>query len=207
MKQNKGISVLNKRHFAALLSLLLIAASPTPIKLQKELILSNRIGILLPSGFESMPQEMINARYPSERRPDLVYTDETGAITLSFMHTVYKASPEQIDVYHSNFVSLFKSVYPTADWKGAEVKQINGQKVGYVEFITPAAADTRIYSLMFFTDVEGKFLLCTFRCDEEQHEYWMASAQQIMNSLTIFPAPSVSSQNILNPNLNTRVKF
>ncbi len=171
-------------HLIGLLSVVLISWTTPTIELEKRKILNDKVEILLPKEFEIMSEDMMKTKYPSERRPTLVYTNETGGINVAFNHTTSKASQQQIDAYKDNFVSMFRNLYPSAEWKGTGVKEINGRKVGYMELVTPAI-DTKIYNLMFFTDLDGRLLLCTFNCVDKEQKNWTESAKQIMNSLTI----------------------
>jgi hypothetical protein len=152
--------------------------------LEKRKILNDKVEILIPQEFEVMSEEMMKFKYPSERRPTLVYTDKTGGINVAFNHTANKASQQQIEAFKDSFVSTFKNLYPSAEWKGTGVKEINGRKVGYIELMTPAI-DTKIYNLMFFTDLDGTLLLCTFNCVDKKQKDWVGPAKQIMNSLTV----------------------
>ena len=94
------------------------------------------------------------------------------------------ASQDLIEPYIEYMVNTFKNIYPSAKWKDSGVKEINGRKVGYLKFITPAI-DTKIYNVMFFTDFDGKLLLSTFNCIEKSISEWEQTADEIMNSLRI----------------------
>ena len=61
---------------------------------------------------------------------------------------------------------------------------MNGRKVGFVELITPAI-DTKVYNLIFFTDLNGQLLLCTFNCTEKNIGQWQPAAKEIMASLKL----------------------
>ena len=127
---------------------------------------------------------MMKMKYPSERRPALVYTNKTGGINVALNLTQNKASQNLIPTYQDNFVKTFENLYPSADWKSKGIKEINGQKIGYLELITPAM-DTEIYNLIFFTDLDGKLLICTFNCTKKGMTEWTPIAKEIMNSLKI----------------------
>jgi hypothetical protein len=175
---------MKKRILINVLWFSLISLALTKVDLARKVILNNKVEILLPKEFEIMSEEMLNIKYPSNRRPTLVYTNETGSVNVAFNHTASKATQQQLDAYKNNFVSTFKNLYPSAEWKDSGVKEINGKKVGYIELVTPAV-DTKIYNLMFFTDLDGRLLLCTFNCVEESQAEWNESAKKIMNSLTL----------------------
>jgi hypothetical protein len=131
-----------------------------------------------------MSEEMMKLKYPSERRPTFVLTNKSGSINVAFNHTKNKASQDNIEHHKKVFEKTFKNLYPSAKWIDAGVKKVNGRKVGFQELITPAI-DTKIYNLMFYTDLEGRLLLCTFNCTVKDKKAWQKSAHEIMNSLTI----------------------
>jgi hypothetical protein len=167
-----------------LLSFIFVSWNSPIIDLEKRTILNNKVEVLIPKEFQIMSEEMMKTKYPSERRPTLVYSDKTGGINVAFNHTLNKATQQQIEPYKESLFSTFKDLYPSADWKGSGVREINGKKVGYLELVTPAI-DTKIYNLIFFTDLDGRLLLCTFNCVETKQQEWAGAAQQIMNSLRV----------------------
>lgn len=141
-----------------ILILALATAFTVAIDLEKKSLLSDKVELKIPRDFQMMSEEMMKIKYPSERRPTLIYTDETGGINVALNLTQNKASQDLVPAYKDNFVQMFKNMYPSADWKDNGIKEINGKKVGYLELVTPAI-DTEIYNLMFFTDLDGKLLL------------------------------------------------
>ena len=170
--------------FTTLLGAILSSWTFQTIELEKREILNDKVEILLPKNFGIMPDDMLQLKYPSANRPALVYSDEDGTVNIAFNHTANKASQKEIEKYKDVFVSTFKSSYPTAVWGEKGVKEINGRKVGFLEVTTPAI-DTKIYNLLFFTDVEGKLLICTFNCTSKKKSAWVESAKKIFNSFTI----------------------
>lgn len=165
-------------------TLFLVAATTANIELVTKILLDDTVQLKIPKDFTIMPEEMMKRKYPSERRPTVVYTNESGGINIALNATTHPASQEMIEGYRDNFVQTFKNLYPSADWKGNGVKLINGRKVGYLELVTPAV-DTEIYNLMFFTDVNGTLLLCTFNCTKKSITDWTPVALEIMNSLQV----------------------
>jgi hypothetical protein len=162
----------------------LTTAFTATIDLKIKSLLNDKVELKIPSDFEIMSEELMKVKYPSERRPTLVYSNESGGINVALNWTQNKASQELIKPYFDNLESTFRKSYPTGEWKDSGIKEINGKKVGYLELVTPAI-DTDIYNLIFFTDVEGKLLLCTFNCTKKSINEWTPTAKAIMNSLKI----------------------
>jgi hypothetical protein len=175
---------MKQRILTLALGLLIISWAPPTIELVKRNILKGKVEVLLPKDFEVMPDEMVRIKYNSDTRPTLVYSDKTGEVNVAFDHSAYKATQQQMGAFKDNFVSSFKQMHPSAEWKASGVQEINGRKIGFLELITPAT-DTRIYNLIFFTDLEGRLLLCTFNCVAGKHKEWMDQAHQIMKSLSV----------------------
>ena len=164
------------------ISILLYSAKILTIELELKLLLNDKVELKIPKDFQIMSEEMMALKYPSERRPTLIYTDESGGINVALNLTANKANQDMIPAYHNNFMNAFKNLYPSADWKDNGIKEINGKQLGYLEFVTPAI-DTEIYNLMFFTDMDGQLLLCTFNCTVKSMDDWTPVAHEIMNSL------------------------
>jgi len=173
-----------KLYCLSFLAFLLLSATFVKTNLELKTILDNKIEIKLPQEFDIMSEEMINFKYPSENRPTLIYTNEKGSINVAFNLLESLASQEEIQSYREYFVPYMTKLYPTAEWIEDGILEINNRKVGFIELISPAI-DTKIYNLMFFTDVDGKLLLCTFNCTTTNMKEWEAIAKEIMNSIVV----------------------
>ncbi|MDG1332233.1 MAG: hypothetical protein P8P74_07875 [Crocinitomicaceae bacterium] len=177
---------MNKIRIFGLTALAFVALTSFAIKidLDKKSLLNNRIELKVPAEFNIMSEEMMKIKYPSENRPKLVYSSETGGINVALTLSTSEADQESIPTYLADFKRAFKNAYPSADWKGSGVKTINDRKVGYIELVTPAL-DTEIYNLMFFTDLDGQLLICSFNCVKKNIAEWKPTAKEIMNSLKV----------------------
>lgn len=177
---------MNRIETIGLTSLIMLITTAFTISIELEIksLLNDRVELKIPKGFEIMSEEVMKMKYPSENRPTLIYTNETGGINVAINLTQNQASQQMIPAYKDNFLKTFKNVYPSAEWKDSGVKTVNGKQLGYLELITPAI-DTEIYNLIFFTELDGKLLLCTFNCTKKSIDQWTPIAKEIMNSLTI----------------------
>lgn len=168
----------------AILTIVLTASFVVNNDLEKKTLLNNKIELKVPKEFKVMSEDMMVIKYPSQNRPKLVYTNGTGGINVAVSLSQSEASQEMIPSFVDDFVAVFENAYPSADWKGKGVNTINGKEVGYLELVTPAL-DTKIYNLMFFTDLDGKLLICTFNCVKKSMGEWKSTAKEIMNSLKV----------------------
>lgn len=153
-------------------------------ELEKRSLLDDKIEILVPKGWKPMSEDLIKIKYPGARPPKYVLSDVTGGISLAFNHTDTRATQEQIEAYKGVLKSTLSNAFPEAEWLEDSVKMINGKKVGFCKVITNALSG-RIYNQMFFTDLDGKLLICSFNVVENKMKDWRISADEIMNSLTL----------------------
>lgn len=154
------------------------------VELEERSVLNDRVSIKLPKDFVIMSEEMMRVKYPSERRPTLVFTNESGGINVALNHTQNKATQAMIGDHQQVVHSTFKALYPSAEWYGEGVREINGRKMGMVELVTPAI-DTRIYNLIFFTDLDGRLLMGTINCTEKSIAEWKPIAHEVLGSVVV----------------------
>jgi len=154
------------------------------VELEKRSLLDDKIEILVPKGWKPMSEDLIKIKYPGARPPKYVLSDVTGGISLAFNHTDTRATQEQIEAFKGVLKSTLTNAYPEAEWIEDSVKEINGKKVGFCKVITNALS-RRIYNQMFFTDLDGKLLICSFNAVENKMKDWKSAADEIMNSLTV----------------------
>lgn len=159
-------------------------AATTNEKLEAKKVLNDKVEILIPKGFTVMSDEMAKEKYPMENRPSLIYTDEKGTINIAFSHTETPIQDSLLKDMKDPMKQAFSNMYQDATWYRDEVIQINGKNVGVFELLTPAA-DTKIYNLIFFTELDGKMLMTTFNCTEAQMEEWKPLAQEILMSYKV----------------------
>ncbi|MGK5510271.1 hypothetical protein [Brevibacillus formosus] len=164
-------------------------ATPAPTattndKLEAKKVLNDKVEILIPKGFTVMSEEMAKVKYPTQNRPSLIYTDEKGSINIAFSHTETPVQDSLLKDLKDPMKQAFTNLYKDATWYRDEVIQINGKNVGVFELLTPAA-DTKIYNLIFFTELDGKVLMTTFNCTEAQMEEWKPIAQEILMSYKV----------------------
>ncbi len=154
------------------------------IPFEEKSVLEDRVKIRLPETFTVMSPEIAALKYPSERRPNLIYTNESTSINIAFNHTQSPLHDTDMDAFKKSMVQILKKTQPLARWFEEGVRNVNGKNIGFCDFLAPAF-DVNIYNLLFFAELEGRALLCTFNCTEEEMEDWKPIAMGIMDSVKI----------------------
>ncbi|KGR87814.1 hypothetical protein CD31_05200 [Lysinibacillus boronitolerans JCM 21713 = 10a = NBRC 103108] len=152
------------------------------IGVMEQSLLDGKMTIRMPKLFSKMSTELAALKYPSDRRPNLIYTDESSSINLAFNLTPHRLQEEGVAAFQENMIDILEQAQPSADWLDTDVLKIDEKTVGFLEIITPAI-DGDIFNLMFFASIEGIALIGTFNCMEEDLETWRPIARAMMESL------------------------
>jgi hypothetical protein len=170
----------------------LFAFRSDTIEFDTKALLGNQVELKIPKGFIIMPEEMAKLKYASERRPTLIYSNETGDISVTLNITNTKATQAEIPVLKENLLNTYRRQYVGAKEKWDGLRVVNGRQVGFIEFGTVANQNTvygtsalefSSYNLIFFTDFRGMLLLCTVTCTNNDTKQWKQAAKEIMASL------------------------
>lgn len=172
-----------KTLFLVLIVLVTASATFHEIELVKHRIY-DEFSIKIPKTFDILPDSIVRIKYPNMRNPQLIYSNKQSTINVGFNHTKSPASQEQIGEMRDQLVSVLKASNAKTEWLGDGIETINGRQVGYANFISPAY-DSKIFNLMFFTDVDGRVMIGTFNCMEKDIPEWKDVAWEIMRSMEV----------------------
>lgn len=163
----------------------------TPL-LAEELVgitaLDGKVSLLAPAGFQPMPQEKLEFKYPASRRPTEVLSNESGSVTLAFRHADTRLNPAQVREAHTAISRMFHNLYPSAEWIRDEVIAQNGDTFMVMELTTPAI-DTTIHNIIYGASVDGRLLLIAFNVDVRQAKTWLSVGRRIMASIALKKTP------------------
>jgi hypothetical protein len=165
-------------------------AIPGPVvRIGKELVpfeertlLDGRIRLTLPKAFRIMPPHIAALKYPSQHRPGIIYTNDICTINVSLNYSQSALEDEDMEEFVEAMVQVLKRSQPQAKFLEEGLIPVDGQTVGYIDFIAQGL-DDNLYNLMFFAAVDGRALLCTFNCLAEDMDVWKRNARGIMKSL------------------------
>lgn len=159
-------------------------ATAAEIPLERTTILDYMVEVLVPKELRLLTEEEANVQYPFPARPALIYTSKDNSISLTFNHTQTTIAADKISEYKDSWAANYKKYYPAAEWLGDETIDVNGKKVGYVNYLLPYR-ETKKFNLVFFAEVDGRLLVGNFGCRLSQMDDWKPVVLEIMNSLTV----------------------
>lgn len=148
---------------------------------KKDTILE-KVVIELPKGLQKMTKEILSKNYAENVRPAVAYSNEDISATFSF-----STVPQRID--ESKLVELlpimeqqFETLYPQINWISKRMTKVSRKPFIKYEFISPTTKK-EVYSLVYFTEINGVLFISTFNCTIEQKNKWQSLARESMNSI------------------------
>ena len=154
------------------------------VELTQKTVVDGKLSLLVPDGFSEMTEAALELKYPSSRRPTLVYTNDTGSINVAINHTKSRMPLNEIDAFHRNMDGMFRNLYPSATWFASGIIHLQGRKWLNLDLRTPAI-DTEIRNLMAGTSVDGRLLLVSFNVTKELESGWLPVGEAILQSLRV----------------------
>lgn len=152
------------------------------IKFTEYRLFDSRMCILLPDHFSDMDSENARKKYPSEQRPQIIKTNQSGTVNFTFSLIEEEVRPEQLNGLRDGFHKAIKRLQP------ADIFLDQGEVPAYDRFCSwmdfrSYALDNDIYNLMFLCIIGGQLLLGMFNCPLREWMDWKEVLTQIMMSL------------------------
>ncbi|WP_332249087.1 hypothetical protein [Paenibacillus zanthoxyli] len=89
--------------------------------LELRTILDRQIAVYVPKSFNLMPPEEAKFKYPSEHRPQVIYTSSEGTINITFNPTETSLELEELPEFMEQMADVLRSVQPIRNWIGTEL--------------------------------------------------------------------------------------
>lgn len=152
------------------------------IYFERQPLAKETITMMLPKDFVPMSPDIARKKYPSEQRPETIFTDETGTINLMFQYMEGEESNTTIESFRNRIFGMMKRVNPGIKEREMGVVDAAGEQIAYVEFSNPVM-DGKLYNLMFYLAVKGRPLMGSFNCRTKEMKYWRSAAFEMMQSI------------------------
>ncbi|TQR96783.1 hypothetical protein [Paenibacillus ottowii] len=153
------------------------------ITLELRVILDGQMQVSVPKSFSLMPLEQAKFKYPSEYRPEVIYTSEDGTVNITFNRTESTLQDEELPEFVEQMADTLRAVQPIRNWLGTQViVNHSGLSIGVIRFVA-AGVDTNLYNEILLFTHAGQVMMGTFNCMESDMEVWLPVAENTVQSL------------------------
>ncbi|MBG9795950.1 hypothetical protein ABD76_27315 [Paenibacillus dendritiformis] len=159
------------------------------IPLEMRVIMDGQLEVSVPKLFKLMPLAQAKFKYPSEHRPEVIYTSEDGTVNITFNRTETPLAVEELPEFVEQMADVLRSVQPIRNWMGTQVVvNRSGLSIGLIRFIA-AGVDTNLYNEILLFVHTGQVMMGTFNCMESDMKAWLPVAENTVQSLHPVPSP------------------
>ncbi|WII35301.1 hypothetical protein [Paenibacillus thiaminolyticus] len=153
------------------------------IPLEMRVILDGKMEVSVPKLFKLMPLAQARFKYPSEHRPEVIYTSEDGTVNITFNRTETPLAVEELPDFVEQMADVLRSVQPIRNWMGTQMMvNRSGLSIGIIRFIA-AGVDTNLYNEILLFVHAGQVMMGTFNCMESDMKAWLPVAENTVQSL------------------------
>lgn len=155
---------------------------------------TEEITMMIPSQFRLMTDDEIASRYFSTKRPIAIYTDQSVTIDLGVNKSVTQWSAEDLEIMVSFQKSNIYNFYDEIEMISQGIKEVNGKKAAYFEFVSTVKPDNnnqsfrsqsavKKYTYIQYMIVGKHSWLFNFTSPIQLQNQWQPQLADIMNSV------------------------
>jgi len=145
-------------------------------------ILNGTVSVIVPEQFGEMTGKAAKLKYPSEHRPECIYTTDDGTVNIALDLLDYPLEKGQIEEKIREWKHAIKRVNPAYVFYTEKIEILDDAKIGYFDFKS-YPLDQDLYNLVFISCIGGKLLAGTFNCPFAQYRDWKRLAIQMVLSI------------------------
>ncbi|UKN03046.1 hypothetical protein K6119_05915 [Paracrocinitomix mangrovi] len=170
--------------FLVAISFSIHAKKGAEVKLAQIEIYNGLVKIKVPSTFKQLADGDIKSLYSKELPAiKMAYADTDKNVRIGFGSTQLNAKEQTLPAITNMIEGWLKEQNPKTKWKDKSVIDVNGAKVGYIEYIQKKPEKN--YKFVFFTLFRGQMLACKFHAPKKGFKSWQTIAHEMMQSLII----------------------
>jgi hypothetical protein len=140
------------------------------------------VKVSLPKDFALMSDDDVAQKYPSTKKPLVLYTSPDRIIDFGLNVTKSKFPGNDLELLKGIYKSTFLHMYNKVTFLQEEIKTVNKRKFISFEFIAEFEGQ-RTYSNLMYTLVKDQVFLFNFTCPQPVYQKWQATANAIMPTI------------------------
>ena len=175
-----------------LLCLLLALASFAPKPKLTSVKVAPGLSVGVPQGFTPLPDEGIAVKFPSPRKPLVVYSSPNGKVDYSVAVRPTMFGPDY-NVLLPMYKASIQRLYTKVEFLTQEVRKVNGREFVALEFVSTlsdnrrsnALATLRKYEYIQYTVQGEQLYIFSFSAPAEEQAQWRPMAQAVQSDINL----------------------
>ncbi|MGS7249856.1 hypothetical protein HG549_12420 [Pseudomonas sp. SK] len=144
--------------------------------MKTESIRSLQLTVQLPEQLNILPEDWVALKYPSERRPQVVYGNEDGTVSFG-ISKLKKSELVQIDEVKDAVMNMMRNLEPQAS-----SVTVDGRKGWIIQF-TSKGFDANILNMQLYLMTNENLVIATFNMTAEKLSEFQALGEKTLRSI------------------------
>jgi len=153
---------------------------------------TEEITMMIPSDFRLMTDDEVASRYFTTKRPVALYTNESVTVDLGVNRSATEWKVDDLEIMVSFQKSNIYNFYDEIEMISQGIKDVNGKKAAYFEFVSTVKADTQSirvrnavkkYTYIQYMIVGKHSWVFNFSSPIQLQNQWQPQLANIMNSV------------------------
>lgn len=166
---------------AAIIAVAVGAAEAGEPQLTPRPVLNGTVVMHIPENFELMSEDMAQLKYPSGRRPPVVFTNYDGTVNVTIKPTSTDMTEYQVPSTLAAILPVLERIN-SAQILHRGVVKIGGRRVFYIDMYAPAL-DTDIRNVIVGAPIKDRLVMFSFNVTRELDEQWIEVGKRILRSI------------------------
>lgn len=141
----------------------------------------------IPVELEEYGEEKKQQKYPGANRPQRVYGNEDGSVSIGISLNAAEVSQAELPMFMSSTKEgLMQSI--GVKWVSDGFEEINGVRFAVMRFWSNSP-DGNIYNMLCATAYNSKLVMITFNFMEDDYDEWHEEFEAVKHTISFGPAP------------------
>lgn len=149
-------------------------------------LFGDKLSVMLPKGLQKMPAKMKKIKYPSEERPQEIYTNREGSVDFAFSRYDMPIEPDETIEAVQQIRSMIQRVHPANVFYDMQEESLDKAgletKLSWFDF-KGYAIDMQTYNLVYVAPLAKGMLHGVFNCPFKGAAEWKKAALLVVRSV------------------------
>lgn len=151
----------------------------------KVLMFEDKLSVMMPNEFVIMLPELVDTKYISEKKTDVIYTNLDGSVNFSFNLLVTSLGEKDMSYAINMLKTMIKNMNPAyIFFEDKTIESISGNSISLIQFKS-YGIDEAAYNIIYLVSIDKYIIQGAFNCQYNDMDEWKRAALEIIKSIKL----------------------
>ena len=134
---------------------------------------------------EIMLPELVDTKYISEKKPDVIYTNLDGSVNFSFNLLVTSSDERDMSYAINMLKTMIKNMNPAyVFFEDKTIESVAGNSISLIQFKS-YGIDEAAYNIIYLISIDKYIIQGAFNCRYDDMDEWKRAAFEMIKSINV----------------------